>query len=141
MSFNNGLTWPELGEDVGFRKFRARVLTVDRSPLGLKLLGFIRGELSPELVPPVAGQLLSEGEFNPKLEPVLVLVLLGKRFGLVLENGETVVGGTDKSTLFGVIVGDAFGDQSVVLASEAGLPVSSVKRLCASAKLVCASAR
>lgn len=50
-----------------------------------------------------------------------VLLFVGKRFGVLLENGETVVVGTDKFVL-GVIVGEAFGDQSVVLASEAGLP-------------------
>ncbi len=87
-----------------------------------------------------AGQLGNEGEFKPKFEPVPVLLFVGKRFGVLLENGETVVVGTDKFVL-GVIVGEAFGDQSVVLASEAGLPVSSVKRLCASAKFACASAR
>ena len=36
--------------------------------------------------------------------------------------------GTLKLWFEGVIVGDAVGDQSVVLASDAGLPVSSVKR-------------
>lgn len=36
--------------------------------------------------------------------------------------------GTPKLLLDGVIVGDAVDDQSVVFASDAGLPVSSVKR-------------
>ncbi len=42
--------------------------------------------------------------------------------------------GKPKLLLDGVIVGDAVGDQSVVFASLAGLPVSSVNRFCASAK-------
>lgn len=75
--------------------------------------------------------------------------------GLVLDNGFGLVSverlfhgdsGSPKVGLFkkepeGAIVGDEFGPQSVVFASDAGLPVSSVKRLCASAKLACASER
>ncbi len=79
------------------------------------------GEPSPGLVD---GQLFSEGEFSPKLEPVLVLVLFGRRLGVLPENGEFVERGTGTSALIGV---------------GAGTPVNSERCCCAIFMLFCAS--